>query len=82
MIGIFSKNREEWITLDIAGWLYNLTLSPLYDTLGSDTIYYCIEHSNFSTIVISSECLNKIFKLEKLPASLKTIVALDKVTDD
>jgi long-chain acyl-CoA synthetase len=33
-VGIFSKNREEWVVLELAGVLYNKILIPFYDTLG------------------------------------------------
>lgn len=35
LIGIFSKNREEWLLVEFANLLYNQTLVPLYDTLGN-----------------------------------------------
>lgn len=34
MIGVFSKNREEWMLLEYANFLYGNTMIPLYDTLG------------------------------------------------
>ena len=34
IVGIYAKNRYEWIAADIACTLYGLTLVPLYDTLG------------------------------------------------
>lgn len=34
LVGIFSKNRYEWIVADVACMLYGLTIVPLYDTLG------------------------------------------------
>ena len=33
MIGIYSKNREEWIITDMAAILYNLTTVPLNDSI-------------------------------------------------
>jgi long-chain acyl-CoA synthetase len=33
-VGIFSKNREEWVVLELTGVLYNKILIPFYDTLG------------------------------------------------
>ena len=44
-IGIYSKNRWEWLVADIACILYGLTIIPLYDTLGVDNLTYCLEHS-------------------------------------
>ena len=34
LIGIFSKNRYEWLVADVACMLYGFTIVPLYDTLG------------------------------------------------
>lgn len=42
MMGIFSKNRSEWIIQDIANYLYGFAMVPLYDTLGPENISYCI----------------------------------------
>ena len=33
-VGIYSKNRTEWMLLDWGCMLYGLTSVPLYDTLG------------------------------------------------
>ena len=45
LIGIFAKNRVEWLIADIACILYGLTIVPLYDTLGIENLTYCLEHS-------------------------------------
>lgn len=42
LIGIFSKNRYEWVAADMACMLYGLTIVPLYDTLGIDNLTYCL----------------------------------------
>ena len=34
LIGIFAKNRYEWMVVDVLCCLYGLTSVPLYDTLG------------------------------------------------
>ncbi len=57
-VGVFSKNREEWVLLDIACVLYGLTLVPLYDTLGLETIAYVIGHANLATVFCSMASLD------------------------
>jgi len=42
MVGVFSKNRTEWVTLDIANFLYGYTMVPLYDVFGPENIEYCL----------------------------------------
>jgi long-subunit acyl-CoA synthetase (AMP-forming) len=41
-VGVFAKNREEWLLLDYANILYGNTMIPLYDTLGNEknNIFY------------------------------------------
>jgi long-chain acyl-CoA synthetase len=45
VIGIYSKNREEWALCDLANALYGYTMIPLYDTLGPDSISYVLLNS-------------------------------------
>jgi len=42
-MGINSKNREEWLILDIACVFFNITIVPFYDTLGADTVTYILD---------------------------------------
>jgi long-chain acyl-CoA synthetase len=43
LVGIFAKNREEWLLLEYANFLYNKTMVPFYDTLGPDSITYILK---------------------------------------
>jgi long-chain acyl-CoA synthetase len=43
MIGVFSKNRPEWIILDWANILYGGTMVPFYATLGPESIPFILE---------------------------------------
>jgi long-chain acyl-CoA synthetase len=38
LIAVYAKNREEWILLDEACSLYNMTVVPIYDTLGPEAV--------------------------------------------
>jgi long-subunit acyl-CoA synthetase (AMP-forming) len=41
--------------IDIAAHLYGFTVVPLYDTLGHDTISYCLKHSNVENMFAASD---------------------------
>lgn len=43
LVGVFAKNREEWLMLDYANFLYNNTMVPFYDTLGQESISFVLE---------------------------------------
>ena len=44
-IGIYSKNRLEWLITDFACTLFGLTSVPLYDTLGLENLTYCLKQT-------------------------------------
>jgi long-chain acyl-CoA synthetase len=64
LIGIFAKNRYEWIVSDMACILYNLTIVPLYETLGIDNLTYCLEHSGLITLFVTAGTIKTLLKLK------------------
>ncbi|CAD8054344.1 unnamed protein product [Paramecium sonneborni] len=81
MIGIFSKNREEWLLLDIANTLYGNTMIPLYDTLGLETIPFILEHTQMSTLFVSNSSVDTLLKVKEYHA-LKNIVTFDELSQE
>ena len=81
LIGIFAKNRYEWMVADIACCLYGLTLVPLYDTLGVENLSYCLNNSGITTCFCTAETVNTLLKL-KDHGNLKNIISLDPLTKE
>ena len=79
-VGIFSKNRWEWIVADIACILYGLTIIPLYDTLGVDNLTYCLDHSEIKSCFVTSATISTLLKL-KGHGKLQTIISFDLMLD-
>lgn len=73
MVGIYSKNRAEWMTLDISNALYKAVIIPLYDTLGPETISYVIGHSEIETLFCEASAIPNLWKSGNLH-NLKTLV--------
>lgn len=42
-ICIYSKNREEWVDIDLTSTLYGFTVIPIYDTLGMESVNFIFE---------------------------------------
>lgn len=53
MLGIYSQNTVEWLITEQVCNGYNLTLVPLYDTLGEESLLYIIN--------VTSKCYLKYF---------------------
>ena len=84
ILGILSKNREEWALTDIACILSNITSVPLYDTLGSHNIEYVISQTEMEVIAIGMDKVLQIwnFKKEGVIPTLTKIICFDELTDD
>lgn len=81
LIGIFAKNREEWLLTEYGNFLYNYTMVPLYDTLGPDSIDFVLNQTEMETIVASAEAVKTLLNC-KNPGKLRNIIALDKLDDE
>ncbi|KAL8426238.1 hypothetical protein Efla_005469 [Eimeria flavescens] len=91
-IGIFAKNREEWIITEHACNAYGFTVVPLYDTLGPHSTRFILEETQMKTVVCDDDCLAKLLdalqqhraeapKEAEDPLPVKVIIALDDITE-
>lgn len=84
ILGIYSKNREEWALMDVACVLANISSVPLYDTLGDSSIEYIVQQTEMSTIACGEDKIKHLCKLKKegkIP-SLTHIISFDDITND
>ncbi|KAJ1896166.1 medium-chain fatty acid-CoA ligase faa2 [Kickxella alabastrina] len=80
-LGIYSINRPEWLLAEFAGFRSSKYSVALYDTLGTDSIEFIIEHSSVAVVVCSIDKVPKLLKLkDKLP-SLRAIISMDLFAD-
>jgi long-chain acyl-CoA synthetase len=78
LIGIYSKNRFEWLVSDWACIIFGLTTVPLYDTLGIDNLSFCLNQTEISTMFASLSTIKTLLKL-KDHGKLQTIISYDEV---
>lgn len=81
-VGIFSKNREEWILTDLACMINGIVSIPFFETVSPSAFSQILEQTNISSIFCSSKCLEFILAQPDLKA-LETVVcfdSLDKLT--
>eukprot|EP00345_Euplotes_harpa_P010687 CAMPEP_0168355008 /NCGR_PEP_ID=MMETSP0213-20121227/24265_1 /TAXON_ID=151035 /ORGANISM="Euplotes harpa, Strain FSP1.4" /LENGTH=593 /DNA_ID=CAMNT_0008367077 /DNA_START=129 /DNA_END=1907 /DNA_ORIENTATION=+ len=84
VLGLFSKNREEWALTDIACVLANIVSVPIYDTLGVNGISHIIDQTEMETLCCSDEKIGIICSLKKegkIP-TLKNIILYDVISEE
>ncbi|KAI6181270.1 Arachidonate--CoA ligase [Aphelenchoides besseyi] len=77
-IGIYAKNRPEWIVIEHAIYNFNNVIVPLYETLGAEACVFIINQADIHLVVCDTldKAMGLIKQRESCP-SLHTIVVLD-----
>lgn len=65
-LGLYSKNREEWVVTDIACMISAVTSVPLYDTLGKESTEYILDQTEIKTIFCSADKVETLLSLKSL----------------
>ena len=77
-MGIYSRNREEWIIGSFGCQMDSITIVTLYDTLGMKSIEFILNQTEMNTIIVEEKNLGKILELKKdnKLAKVKNIIYL------
>lgn len=81
MVGIQTVNRPEWQVVAQACHAQSLAIVSLYDTLGKDTVEYCIQHSECRVVFATQPHIPDLIRLAAKCSSMKAIVAIDPFDD-
>lgn len=78
IVGIYARNRPEWIITEVACNAYSFINVPLYDTLGADAIDFILKQSKLYWIIFLKAKNKFDFKLY-LQAELRCVVCDDSI---
>ncbi|ETV99916.1 hypothetical protein H310_07944 [Aphanomyces invadans] len=77
MVGLFSKNRAEWILTEIACNRMSYVVVPLYDTLGPKVIPFILNHTNMRVLVCSGDLVATVLQAKAECPALEFVVSMD-----
>jgi len=75
-LGIWGKNKREWIIADSAAHGIGASVVTFYDTLGDETVEYILDQTKLTTLVVDEskfKMLEKIVKAKKF-GNLQNII--------
>ncbi|CAD8084657.1 unnamed protein product [Paramecium sonneborni] len=81
LLGVFSKNRREWMILDIANIFYGYTMVPFYDTLGPDSIPFILNQTNIETMFLSADATKSLLTCKE-KGKLQNLVLFDPINEE
>ena len=84
LLGIYSKNRPEWLLSYFGAVRDSITIVTVYDTLGDVALEYIFNQTKLSSVVLEAKVLEKIYNLAKneKTGNIKNLIVLDKNEDE
>ena len=70
-LGIYSKNKKEWLFSYLGAVRDSITIVTIYDTLGERAVEFILEQTQLTSIVIEVKSLKKIYELAQKKKLLK-----------
>ena len=83
-LGIYSRNKKEWLLSFLGAMKDSITIVTIYETLGDLAIEYILEQTQLTTVVIEIKALKKILELAKQNKifCLKNLIVIEKELDE
>ena len=66
---------------ELAGYMYNFTSVPLYDTLGVSAIEFIVNQTEMDTIIASADKATILLNMKSTLPTLKNIVVMGSLED-
>ena len=83
-LGIYSRNRPEWILSYLGAIRDSITIVTIYDTLGDVALEHIFEQTQVITIVVEIKALKKMLQLaeQNKTYKVKNLIVIDKEDDE
>ena len=83
-LGIYSRNKKEWLLSYLGAMRDSITIVTIYDTLGDRAVEFILEQSQVTTIVIEVKALKKMYELAQKNKTfqVKNLIVIEKEDDE
>uniref|UniRef100_A0A7E4VBD5 Long-chain-fatty-acid--CoA ligase n=1 Tax=Panagrellus redivivus TaxID=6233 RepID=A0A7E4VBD5_PANRE len=82
-IGVYAKNRPEWIIIENAVYNFNNVIVPLYETLGAEACVFSLNQAEIEIVFVDVPAkVHSLLKEKPKIPSLKHFVVMDGVTPE
>ena len=83
-MGIYSRNKKEWLLSYLGAIKDSITIVTVYETLGLLAIEYILEQTQLITVVLETKALQTVLKLKKENKihKLKNLIVIEKEDDE
>ena len=84
LLGIYSRNKKEWLLSYLGAMKDSITIVTIYETLGNLAIEYILSQTQLITVVIEVKALKTIYNLasQNKINKLKNLIVIEKEEDE
>ena len=84
LLGIYSRNKKEWLLSFLGAIKDSITIVTIYETLGLTAIEYILEQTQIISVVIESKSLKTIYDLasQNKIHQLKNLIVIEKEDEE
>lgn len=79
-VGIFARNRVEWMLTEVATNGYSMVNVPLYETLGAEAISFILVQTSLRVVICDDSA--KAIQLMSSKSMLENIIVIESITDE
>ena len=81
-VGVWSKNRREWLETHLANMYFNRTTIGFFDSMGNQAVDFILNQTELSCIFCTPEYISKLVAMKKdsLAKTVKSLVSYEAVT--
>ncbi|OQR88982.1 Long-chain-fatty-acid--CoA ligase, partial [Achlya hypogyna] len=81
-LGIYMKNRPEWVLAQYSAFYAGAAIVPIYDTLGAAATTFVLNQTLVATVVCTTAEIDSLFAKASASPSLRHIILCDVATVD
>lgn len=83
-LGIYSRNKPEWLLSYLGAVRDSITIVTIYDTLGDIALAHIFEQTQLTTAVVEIKALGKMLQLaqQNKTFQIKNLIVIDKEDDE
>mmetsp|Transcript_1900 Transcript_1900/g.4273 ORF Transcript_1900/g.4273 Transcript_1900/m.4273 type:complete len:683 (+) Transcript_1900:70-2118(+) len=82
ILGLYSKNRMEWVIAEQAAFTQAYVTVPMYDTLGPESVAYVINQTSMQTLVCEAAEMANIIACKPTCPTLTCVIQMEPLTDE
>lgn len=80
-MGIWAKNRQEWLTTHLANMYFAFTTIGFFDSMGPESVDFIMNQTELACVFTEQSYISKIIQMkkDKRAATVKFLISFDPV---